>query len=63
MPCRLTRLKENDLVVTDTGLVFKKSRQRTRISFLRDAFELLFEDCKPLLDVFKVLGTRENDLS
>ena len=40
------------------------SKKAKKIFFpLQNAFELLFEDVKPLLDVFEVLATGENDLS
>ena len=42
-------------------LVLKKKQKN--IFLLQDVFELLFEDVKPLPDVFEVLATRENDLS
>jgi len=48
-------------VPTGFRLVLKKSK---KICFLlQDVFELLFEDVKPLPDVFEVPATRENDLS
>jgi len=39
------------------------SKSKIYFLFLQDAFELLFQDINPILDVFEVLATRENDLS
>lgn len=38
-------------------------KNRENIPLLRNAFKLLFEDVKSLLDIFKVPAARENDLS
>jgi len=43
--------------------IFDASENPKIFSRLQDACELLFQDIKPLLDVFEVLATRENDLS
>jgi hypothetical protein len=39
------------------------NKARKYFLFLQDARELLFEDIKPLLDIFEIPATRENDLS
>jgi hypothetical protein len=50
-----------------THCIFTQSLTHQQIqkifSRLQDACELLFQDIKPLLDVFEILATRENDLS
>jgi len=34
-----------------------------KFSLLEDAFELLFENVKPLVDVFEILASGENNFS
>jgi len=38
-------------------------RKKKGFTRLHNAFEFLFEDAKPSPDVFKILATREDDLS
>ena len=49
--------------MSNNGLMVVSTKPKKIFSLLQDAFEFLFEDVKPLLDVFNVLATRENDLS